>query len=211
MSCHKKNKSECSSWQGKFYNCRWDDLVGCVSETTKASPRTADDLKKPTLEGVSDKMAQMENITNTKPDDCKIPACRTKTDAFKAVLGGTKKSKLPVKLPCPLESEELGRGTWGLLHTMAANLPDQPSLTDQTRVKQFVNTMADFYPCVHCAKDFQVDLIKNPPRVSSRVDFSIWVCEAHNRVNTKLGKPSFSCQPDILDKRWRDGGNECNL
>ena len=116
MSCHKRNKSDCSSWQGKFYNCRWDDLVGCVNETTKASPRTADDLKKPALESAADKKAQMENNTNSKPENCKIPACRTKTDAFKVVLGGNKKIKIAGEVAL---SARVGRTWTGNVGTIA--------------------------------------------------------------------------------------------
>ena len=39
--------------------------------------------------------------------------------------------------------------------------------------------------------------------------FSIWMCEAHNRVNTKLGKTTFNCDINNLDLRWRDGGKKC--
>lgn len=43
-----------------------------------------------------------------------------------------------------------------------------------------------------------------PPRLrtSSRVEFSMWVCESHNRVNRLLGKPEFPCTIAKLDARW---------
>jgi FAD-linked sulfhydryl oxidase len=43
----------------------------------------------------------------------------------------------------------------------------------------------------------------NAPRVSSREDFGRWLCEAHNEVNDKLGKPLFDCNK--WEERWRTG------
>ena len=34
-------------------------------------------------------------------------------------------------LECPVDREELGRGTWDLLHTTAAYYPETPSATDK--------------------------------------------------------------------------------
>ena len=30
-----------------------------------------------------------------------------------------------------------------------------------------------------------------------------WFCEQHNEVNEMLGKPTFPCNLDALDERWR--------
>ena len=48
-----------------------------------------------------------------------------------------------------------------------------------------------------------------PPRVESRGAFAVWVCEQHNLVNEKLGKPLFPCDLATLDKRWRKGEARC--
>jgi hypothetical protein len=36
-----------------------------------------------------------------------------------------------------------------------------------------------------------------------------WACEAHNRVNIMLGKPTFSCDEMSLHLRWRAARPEC--
>ena len=36
----------------------------------------------------------------------------------------------------------------------------------------------------------------------SRGELSVWMCEAHNRVNRLLGKTEFSCELSQLDTRW---------
>ncbi len=41
---------------------------------------------------------------------------------------------------------------------------------------------------------------KMPPAVDSQSDFELWMCEAHNQVNARLGKPLFNCKVAAL--RW---------
>lgn len=52
-------------------------------------------------------------------------------------------------------------------------------------------------------------LAAHPPRVGSRREFSLWMCEFHNRVNAQLGKPTFKCDLRKLDEAWRVGTPEC--
>uniref|UniRef100_A0A914XBT9 Sulfhydryl oxidase n=1 Tax=Plectus sambesii TaxID=2011161 RepID=A0A914XBT9_9BILA len=138
--------------------------------------------------------------------------------------GGTKKDKSPKKVEatmeksgteaatssqvddhkdCPLDKDALGRGTWGLLHTMAAAYPEKPTENDRKGVVSFMNLLSNMYPCEYCAKDLRQDLAKDPPDTKNHSAFSLWMCKLHNRVNEKLGKPTFDCSK--VDERWRDG------
>lgn len=56
---------------------------------------------------------------------------------------------------CPWDKDTLGKGTWGLLHTIAAHFPDEPSQQEQKDVKGFFSILSRLYPCEYCAKDFQ--------------------------------------------------------
>lgn len=56
---------------------------------------------------------------------------------------------------CPLFRNQLGKATWSYLHTMAAYYPANPSLEEQNKMKDFIDTFAHTFPCSHCAKDFQ--------------------------------------------------------
>eukprot|EP00095_Tigriopus_kingsejongensis_P004438 maker-scaffold227_size249015-snap-gene-1.26 protein:Tk04438 transcript:maker-scaffold227_size249015-snap-gene-1.26-mRNA-1 annotation:"fad-linked sulfhydryl oxidase alr" len=104
---------------------------------------------------------------------------------------------------CPLDKDELGRATWKFLHTMAANYPEKPTDSEQKKLTSFLNLFGHLYPCGPCADDFRVDLVQNPPKVTSSDEFSTWLCHAHNRVNVKVGKPKFDCSKVM--ERWRDG------
>ncbi|XP_042858992.1 mitochondrial FAD-linked sulfhydryl oxidase ERV1-like [Penaeus japonicus] len=107
------------------------------------------------------------------------------------------------KYGCPADSLSLGRGSWRLLHSMAAYYPEKPSTDQQKDMSTFITIFSKFYPCQPCAEDFREWLKKNTPDVSSQKGLSRWFCEAHNEVNGKLGKPLFDC--NLVNQRWRDG------
>ena len=52
------------------------------------------------------------------------------------------------------------------------------------------------YPCSDCAEDMRADLVESPPRVTSASEFSLWLCQLHNKVNIKLGE--FSAFTNIF-------------
>jgi len=48
-------------------------------------------------------------------------------------------------------------------------------------------------------------------RTDSRESLCMWLCEQHNIVNEKLGKPTFQCSMKNLDERWRKSSDpNCN-
>lgn len=104
---------------------------------------------------------------------------------------------------CPPDRQELGISSWSLLHSVAAYYPDTPTPQQQAEASLFLNLFSKLYPCKECAEDLRADLITSPPRVSSSTEFSKWMCELHNKVNVKLGKPTFDCSK--VFERWRDG------
>jgi FAD-linked sulfhydryl oxidase len=110
----------------------------------------------------------------------------------------------PPHADCPPDADQIGRSTWTLLHTMATQYPERPTHGQQAEVVGFVGALGNLYPCGSCATDFRSWMgAGNRPRVSSREDFGQWLCEAHNAVNSKLGKPVFDCSR--WEERWRDG------
>ncbi|KAI0597134.1 ERV/ALR sulfhydryl oxidase domain-containing protein [Biscogniauxia sp. FL1348] len=115
----------------------------------------------------------------------------------------TASSAQPSANDCPADVETLGRSTWTLLHSIAATYPSAPSPAEQSDLKTFMGLFSKLYPCWVCAEDFQAYMAKEKIRVGSRDDFGLWLCQAHNAVNTKLGKDTFDCSK--WEERWRTG------
>lgn len=104
---------------------------------------------------------------------------------------------------CPPDVVELGRSSWTLLHSIAATYPEAPSAEKQQDLLQFVTLFGKLYPCWFCAKDFQAYVSQNKPKVRTQEEFGRWLCDSHNEVNVKLGKPKFDC--NLWKERWKDG------
>jgi len=104
---------------------------------------------------------------------------------------------------CPPDRQELGVASWSLLHSIAAYYPDKPTPSQQADAKLFLTLFSRLYPCEECAQDLRKDLAESPPRVRNSEEFSQWMCQLHNKVNVKLGKPTFDCSK--VFERWRDG------
>lgn len=123
----------------------------------------------------------------------------------KSAVAGATASKAAPRTDCPPDVEQLGRSTWTLLHSIAAQYPIKPTIEEQKNATTFITSFSKLYPCWTCADDFRTWLKKdgNAPRVSSRHDFGQWLCEAHNEVNVKLGKKPFDCSR--WEERWKTG------
>lgn len=109
----------------------------------------------------------------------------------------------PARDDCPWDKDTLGRSTWGLLHTIAAQYPEQPTPQQQKDVNGFFSVLSRLYPCEFCARDFQKELKETPVQAGNQEQLSQWLCRLHNKVNVKLGKPEFDCKR--VNERWRDG------
>ncbi|CAM8935312.1 unnamed protein product [Rhodiola kirilowii] len=100
----------------------------------------------------------------------------------------------------PVNKEELGRATWTLLHTLAAQYPDNPTRQQKKDVKELMAILSRIYPCKECADHFKEVLRASPVQAGSQSELSQWMCYAHNVVNRSLGKLTFPCER--VDARW---------
>ncbi|XP_071930949.1 FAD-linked sulfhydryl oxidase ERV1 isoform X3 [Coffea arabica] len=100
----------------------------------------------------------------------------------------------------PVTKEELGRATWTLLHTLAAQYPEKPTRQQKKDVKELMAILSRMYPCKECADHFKEVLRVNPVQAGNQHEFSQWLCHVHNVVNRSLGKLVFPCER--VDARW---------
>lgn len=110
----------------------------------------------------------------------------------------------------PPDSTELGKGTWTLLHSIAATYPEKPTSAEQNQMHTFLQIFGNIYPCWYCASDFRKWISKpenDPkPQLETQDKFGRWLCAAHNAVNKKINKPEFDC--NLWKARWIDGWDE---
>jgi len=104
---------------------------------------------------------------------------------------------------CGLNRRELGRVSWAYLHTLANYYPESPSREQQEEMVQLLWLFIKYYPCGYCSDMSIQEMYRNPPRVSNRKALSEWMCQIHNEVNERMGKPLFDCNQNNLAKRWR--------
>ena len=92
----------------------------------------------------------------------------------------------------PDEKAEAGHAFWPLLHQTARGVSEKPTYREKRRFREFLESMAELYPCVDCRPGFE--WVKgNPPDFSSRRALVKWTCDFHNAVDQKLGKETVDC------------------
>lgn len=106
----------------------------------------------------------------------------------------------------PPSKKEVGNAGWTVIHSFAANFPQQPSDSDKYYARMLLKSISKLYPCKRCRYHFDKYLTSTPPDVSSRDAFVLWACTAHNDVNRRNGKPEFPCDIPSIDQRWGDCG-----
>ena len=140
---------------------------------------------------------------------CEEVACKSGSDLL--LLAPTRRPQHRGHADCPANREELGAATWtfvrmhdqclkGLrstclcfcfclqLHSTAAYYPERPSVEEKAAATGLVDALVRLYPCVHCRMRLIEDVAADPPDVSSRAAFALWLCRQHNVVNEALGE-----------------------
>lgn len=154
-------------------------------------------------------LEEPENGMNSKLNNI-VPFQKVREDNDNTnVDGDDNQRNMKTLSGCPCDKDELGRSSWDLIHTLAANYPDEPSAEMMIKAVSFFESLALLYPCPYCAEDFQKYIKQYPPDVSSRKELVLWCCNMHNDVNRKTGKDEFECNLKNLDVRWRTGVASC--
>lgn len=84
---------------------------------------------------------------------------------------------------------------WMTLHSVSSIYPERPTTEERLILERFVEMFRETITCIHCKRHFTGMLNKykqvHPEWSSSRYDFFLFVCRAHNTVNRRLDKPVF--------------------
>lgn len=106
---------------------------------------------------------------------------------------------------CSCDSErmdEVGRAGWRLLHTLAANYPEEPHFHQKYAWYGVYETIATFYPCETCREHLWDNILRHGLHVQNHTDLNMFLCFLHNDVNKQNGKDLFPCEMDILMKKY---------
>jgi len=60
---------------------------------------------------------------------------------------------------------------------MSLSYSNHPSPEVKQNMSDLLHAFAMMYPCKHCRLDFQEKIKEKPPRLDSREEFALWVCE----------------------------------
>jgi hypothetical protein len=93
---------------------------------------------------------------------------------------------------------------WMTLHSVSAIYPEQPTQEERLLLEKFVELFRECITCVHCKGHFTGMFNRykqiHPEWSSSRFDFFLFVCRAHNTVNRRLDKPIFPSLESCIDR-----------
>jgi FAD-linked sulfhydryl oxidase len=82
-----------------------------------------------------------------------------------------------------LDRDKLGQSTWYLLHEIVRHVPPP-----NKHFEPFLRALSHLYPCAECRTHIGDYLLDNNVTMSKQ-----WMCDFHNEVNVRLGKPKFDC------------------
>jgi hypothetical protein len=85
-----------------------------------------------------------------------------------------------------------GPSAWNTLHCFAHASPPRISDSKREEFSQFLSLFAKQIPCPSCRHHFEHYLETNPLKVETRGDLVSYLNDAHNSVNKRLGKKTWS-------------------
>ena len=106
-----------------------------------------------------------------------------------------------------------GPPAWHFLHTISFNYPAHPSKSQKKQYKTFFMGLENVLPCGHCRKNFRKNITQLPLNddvLKNRCNFSKWVFELHELINTMLGKKS-GLNYEQIRERYEHFRSRCTL
>ena len=91
---------------------------------------------------------------------------------------------------------------WMTLHSISVCYPENPTQSDKTTVKTFLELFRDTIACPNCKNHFTSIFNTythiHPDWANSRFDLFVMICRLHNTVNKRLDKPSPATVSDAI-------------
>jgi hypothetical protein len=96
-----------------------------------------------------------------------------------------------------------GPALWHSLHTISFNYPVNPTEEQKKDYYYFFKSLKNILPCKYC-RDNYANNLKNHPLtlevLANRYNFSKWLYDFHEIVNTNLGKKSGLTYEDVRNR-----------
>uniref|UniRef100_A0A8C9GIE4 Sulfhydryl oxidase n=1 Tax=Piliocolobus tephrosceles TaxID=591936 RepID=A0A8C9GIE4_9PRIM len=86
----------------------------------------------------------------------------------------------------PPDRVEIGRASWLILHTIAANYPNKPTEEEKQKYTSFFYAFSNLYPCHICKLDLLYTLKKHKFNCNNKIEFSKFIYNLHNKVNSDI-------------------------
>jgi hypothetical protein len=96
-------------------------------------------------------------------------------------------SKMPKSTHDPFDASQWGPALWKILHTTAAQYPDNPTPQYKASCRQFFYALRHMLPCDVCRTHYTQLLSQRQPQVNSGTELQQWVLWLHNQVNKRTG------------------------
>ena len=96
-----------------------------------------------------------------------------------------------------------GPPLWHSLHTISFNYPVEPTKEQQQQYYAYFTSLKWVLPCKYCRDNLEKNLKILPldsEALKNRYNFSKWLYDLHNLVNTNLGKPKYKTYQEIRDR-----------
>lgn len=109
------------------------------------------------------------------------------------------KDSIMPSMPDAESKKALGNASWKYFHTLLARFPDEPTIDERAKLKNFIQLYAELYPCGECSYHFVKMIEKYPVQTSNRKAAALWGCDIHNKVNAYLKKEIYDCSTILED------------
>ena len=96
-----------------------------------------------------------------------------------------------------------GPSLWHYLHIMSFNYPTKPTKQDKKHYRKFVMNLRNVLPCKYCRMNLRKNLKAVPITdtvLKNRDNFSKWMYDLHEHINTMLKKKSGLSYEDVRER-----------